>query len=122
MKAIAVNPRRSALKSARVHFVNPQRGAFCGLKPRNGWREVNNRTADCPKCCRRMASELAKLQNVWPMSALAIYTVCAWCPAYGRPAAVLVDADDKRPEATSHGICSQCEANIFGEPAPEAQS
>ena len=63
MKAIAINPRRSALKNARVHFVNAH-GAFCRLAPRNGWREVPLRTVDCPKCAARMATELAKLSTV----------------------------------------------------------
>jgi hypothetical protein len=48
MKAIAINPRKSALKAARVHFVN-ERGAFCRLEARNGWREVPARAVDCPK-------------------------------------------------------------------------
>jgi hypothetical protein len=39
-----------------------------------------------------------------------LYTICGWCSLSNRPPAVIVDAEDKRPEATSHGICEQCAA------------
>lgn len=69
MKAIAINPRSSALKSPRIHWVaagqvGPQRpaaSAHCGLAPRNGWREVPRRDVDCPGCLAAMARRLASL-------------------------------------------------------------
>jgi hypothetical protein len=64
MKAIAINPRRSCLKNARVHFVREQtRVAFCGLAGRNGWRDATGRAVDCPRCQARMKAELDRLPS-----------------------------------------------------------
>ena len=64
MKAIAINPRRSALKAARVHFVRSDtKVAFCRLPARNGWKEVPARAVDCPKCLMRMKAELDRLPS-----------------------------------------------------------
>lgn len=42
-----------------------------------------------------------------------IKTVCAYCPSYGRPVAVLKDGDATKP--LSHGICQVCLEDVISE-------